>query len=56
MKLFKYFLDITTDGALLKEMRSLSGQEKALPPQIFHSDDYLGVCYFLRIFGLLLIF
>merc|ERR1712228_11642 len=36
------WIDITTDGALLKEMRNLAGQEKALPPQIFHSNDYLG--------------
>jgi len=36
------WIDITTDGALLKEMRHLSGQEKALPPQIFHANEYLG--------------
>ena len=36
-------LDITTDTALLQEMRSKSAVEKALPPQIFHGDEYLGV-------------
>jgi hypothetical protein len=36
-------VDITTDTALLNEMRSKSAIEKALPPQIFHGDEYLGV-------------
>jgi len=36
------WIDITTDGALLKEMRRLSNKERALPPQIFHSSEYLG--------------
>ena len=38
-------IDITTDGALLKEMRRLSNKERALPPQIFHSSEYLGVSF-----------
>ena len=41
---YKYFiLDITTDTALLHEMRQKSAIERALPPQIFHGDEYLGV-------------
>ena len=36
-------IDITTDTALLNEMRNKSAIEKALPPQIFHGDEYLGV-------------
>ena len=41
---YEYLLqDITTDTALLHEMRQKSAIEKALPPQIFHGDEYLGV-------------
>ncbi|CAG5097172.1 Oidioi.mRNA.OKI2018_I69.XSR.g14964.t2.cds [Oikopleura dioica] len=36
------WIDITTDTALLHEMRQKSAIEKALPPQIFHGDEYLG--------------
>ena len=39
-------LDITTGSNLLREMRSLCGNEKALPPQIFHGTEYLGVSLF----------
>jgi len=40
------WIDITTGSNLLREMRSLCGNEKALPPQIFHGTEYLGVSLF----------
>lgn len=40
----KYVLvDISQDNALREEMRTKSGNPKAIPPQIFNGDHYCGV-------------
>ncbi|CAM2104802.1 SH3 domain-binding glutamic acid-rich-like protein 3 [Caretta caretta] len=42
-KNFKYELvDISQDNALREEMRTRSGNPKAIPPQIFNGDHYCG--------------
>ncbi|KAH1175196.1 hypothetical protein KIL84_021610 [Mauremys mutica] len=43
-KNIKYELvDISQDNALREEMRTRSGNPKAIPPQIFNGDHYCGV-------------
>uniref|UniRef100_A0A452GWC7 SH3 domain-binding glutamic acid-rich-like protein 3 n=1 Tax=Gopherus agassizii TaxID=38772 RepID=A0A452GWC7_9SAUR len=42
-KNIKYELvDISQDNALREEMRTRSGNPKAIPPQIFNGDHYCG--------------
>lgn len=36
-------LDIAADASLKDKMRQGAGDSKALPPQIFNGDEYLGV-------------
>ncbi|XP_066531084.1 SH3 domain-binding glutamic acid-rich-like protein 3 [Hoplias malabaricus] len=35
-------IDISVGGDLRDEMRTKSGNPKAVPPQIFNNDDYCG--------------
>ena len=37
------YIDISTDAKLKDEMRTLCGDDKALPPQIFNGNEYCGV-------------
>uniref|UniRef100_A0A670Y9A3 SH3 domain-binding glutamic acid-rich-like protein 3 n=1 Tax=Pseudonaja textilis TaxID=8673 RepID=A0A670Y9A3_PSETE len=42
-KNIKYnMVDISQDNALREEMRTKSGNPKAIPPQIFNGDHYCG--------------
>lgn len=43
-KNIKYnMVDISQDNTLREEMRTKSGNPKAIPPQIFNGDHYCGV-------------
>lgn len=43
LKLESQWVDVTTDSIILKRMREECGNPKALPPQIFNDDVFLGV-------------
>ena len=36
-------LDVAADESLKARMRELSGNPKAIPPQLFNDDQYCGV-------------
>ena len=37
------YIDVAASEDAKKKMRELSGNEKAVPPQIFNGDTYCGV-------------
>ena len=43
------YIDVAASEEAKQKMRELSGNPKALPPQIFNGDTYCGVSLYLRL-------
>ena len=50
------YIDVAASEETKQKMRELSGNPKALPPQIFNGDTYCGVSLYLRLLLLNLCF
>ena len=42
------YIDVAASDEAKKKMRDLSGNHKALPPQIFNNDQYCGVSMMMK--------